>query len=156
MKYEAYMKSLQKEPSDKRCLLILDWKPFRSQVKGKPSTGSLENLSVQGKKLLTQTSLQDLGIVTKNHAIYQINQQISLKNKEVEPVGPVQVNIYQSNTYRKHLSRQHFIDGPRVPERQLVKDQQSYISVFLAYLRIPRRNQQQHPRHCNSVPYMDV
>ena len=29
------------------------------------------------------------------HAIYQNNEQTSLENKEVEPVQPVQMNIYQ-------------------------------------------------------------
>ena len=34
-KIKAYNKSLQKEPTVNRCLLILDLKPFRLQVKGK-------------------------------------------------------------------------------------------------------------------------
>ena len=54
----------------------------------------------------------------KNHAIYQNNKQISLKKKEVEPVEPVQKNIYQSNTYRKDLSWPHFDNEPRVQEKQ--------------------------------------
>ena len=59
-----------------------------------------QNLAVGGKKLLTQTSLQHLGMMTmKNYAIYQNNDFD--KNKEVEPVEPVQMNIYQSNNYRK-------------------------------------------------------
>ena len=44
-------------------------------------------------------------MVTEILAIYQNNELTSLKNKEVEPVEPVQMNIYQSNTYRKDLSR---------------------------------------------------
>ena len=48
------------------------------------------------------------------------------------PVKPVQMNIYQSNTYRKDLSWLHFDDEPWVQGRQQVKDQQSYISVFVA------------------------
>ena len=43
-------------------------------------------------------------MVTQKHAIYQNNEQTSLKNKEVEPVEPLQMNIYQSNTYRKDLN----------------------------------------------------
>ena len=58
-------------------------------------------------------------------------------NKEVEPVQPVQMNIYQSNTYRKDLSWLHFNNEPRFEERQQVKDQQSYISVSVAYPAIP-------------------
>ena len=38
-------------------------------------------------------------------------------NKEVEPVEPVQMNMYQSNTYRKDLSWLHLDDEPRVQER---------------------------------------
>ena len=42
----------------KRCLLILDLKPFRSYLKGKHSIGrEFQSLPVQGKKLLTETSL---------------------------------------------------------------------------------------------------
>ena len=40
----------------------------------------------------------------------------------------VQMNIYQSNTYRKDLSWLHFNNEPKVQERQQVKDQQSCIS----------------------------
>ena len=36
----------------------------------------------------------------RNHAIYQKNKYTSLENKEVEPAQLVQMNIYQSNTYR--------------------------------------------------------
>ena len=45
----------------------------------------------------------------------------------------VQMNIYQSNTYRKNLSWLHFDDEPRFQERQQIKEQQPYISVFAAY-----------------------
>ena len=58
-------------------------------------------------------------------------------NKEVELVEPVQMNIYQSNTYRKELSWLHFDDETRVQERQQVKDQQSCIPVSVA---IPSSN----------------
>ena len=58
-------------------------------------------------------------------------------NKKVEPVEPIQMNTYQSNTYRKDLSWLHFDDEPRVQERWQEKDQQSYISVFVAYLTFP-------------------
>ena len=46
------------------------------------------------------------------------NEWTSLEKKEVEPVEPVLKNIYQSNTYRKNLSWQHFDDEPRVQEKQ--------------------------------------
>ena len=48
----------------------------------------------------------------------------------MEPVEPVQMNIYQSNTYRKDLSWLHLDNEPRVQERQHVKDQQSSISFL--------------------------
>ena len=36
------------------------------------------------------------------------------KDKEVEPVETVQMNTYQSNTYRKDLTWLHFEDEPRI------------------------------------------
>ena len=36
---------------------------------------------------------------------------------EVEPAESVQMNMYQSNTYRKDLNWLHFGDEPRVQER---------------------------------------
>ena len=47
------------------------------------------------------------------------------------------MNIYQSDTHRKDWSWLHFSNETRVQERQQVKDQQSYISVFVACLTIP-------------------
>ena len=62
----AHRKSVQKEPTVKRCLLILNLKPLRSQVKGNNSIGrQFQSLAVRGKKLLTQTSLKHLGMVTE-------------------------------------------------------------------------------------------
>ena len=52
----------------------------------------------------------------------------------------VQMNIYQSNTYRKDLSWLHFNNEPMVQERQQVKDQQSCISTLVAYPTIPSSN----------------
>ena len=45
------------------------------------------------------------------------------KIEEVEPVQPVQMNIYQSNTCRKDLSWLHFDGEPMAQERYLVKGQ---------------------------------
>ena len=65
-KIKGYRKSNQKEPKVKRCLLILDSKPFRSSIKKKQSIGrEFQSLAVQEKKLLTQTSFQHLGMVTE-------------------------------------------------------------------------------------------
>ena len=47
------------------------------------------------------------------------------KNKEEEADLPVQINIYQSNTYRKDLSCLHLDNEPRVQQRLQVKDQQT-------------------------------
>ena len=47
---KAYRKSVYKEPTVKRCLLILDLKPLRSLVKGKHSIGrEFQRLAVRGK-----------------------------------------------------------------------------------------------------------
>ena len=50
------------------------------------------------------------------------NDQTSVENKEEEPLESVQMNIYQSNTFRKDLNWLHFEDDPRVQERQHVKE----------------------------------
>ena len=71
----------------------------------------------------------------------------------MEPVQPVETNIYQSNTYRKDVSWLHFDDEPRVQERQQVNDQKSYIFIFVTYLTIPSNNWEDQPRHDNSRPY---
>ena len=76
----------------------------------------------------------------KIHAINQNNKQTFLENKGVEPVEPVQMNIYQSNTYKKDLSWLHFDNEPKVQERQKGKDQKSCISIFVAYLTITSNN----------------
>ena len=87
----------------KRCLLILELKPLRSQVKGKHSVGrEFQSLVVQRKKLLTYPcNVQEWRL--KNQAIYQNNEYAFLEKKEVEQVEPVLKNICQSNTYRKGL-----------------------------------------------------
>ena len=43
-------------------------------------------------------------MVTKSQAISLNKESTSHDNKKVEPIEPVQINIYQSNTYRKDLS----------------------------------------------------
>ena len=53
-KIKAYRKYAKKEPRVKRCLLILDLKPFRSYIKGKHFIGrEFQSLAVRRKKLLT-------------------------------------------------------------------------------------------------------
>ena len=69
-------------------------------------------------------------MVTEKSCIYQNNEYTCLKNKKVEPVTLVQMNIYQSNAHRENLSWRHFDEEPRVHERKKVKDQQSCISVL--------------------------
>ena len=49
----------------------------------------------------------------------------------------VQMNIYQSNNYRKDLSWLHVDDEPGVQEKEQVMDQQSYKSVFAVHPLIP-------------------
>ena len=73
----------------------------------------------------------------KNQAIYQNNEQIPLEKKEVEPLEPVQLNIDQSSTYQEMLAGYISTMWPRLHEKQEVKDQQSYISVLVAFLTFP-------------------
>ena len=72
----------------------------------------------------------------------------------MEPIEPVQMNIYKSNNYRKDLSWLHFDDEPQIQERQQGKDQQSCISAFVYYLTISSLEHQ--PRHDNSTLCMAV
>ena len=83
------------------------------------------------------------------------NKQTSIENKQVEPVEAVQMSIYQSNTFRKDLSWLHFDNEPRVQERQQVKNQQSCISVFAAYLTVPCSNQE-HQQRRDNIPCMAI
>ena len=48
--------------------------------------------------------------------------QSIIENKEMEPAETVQMNIYQSNTYRKNLSWLYFNNEPWVQKSQQVKD----------------------------------
>ena len=75
---------------------------------------------------------------------------------KVEPVQPVHMNIFQSNTYRKDLLWLHFYDEPMFQERPQVKDQQCCISAFVAYPIIPSSNYEHKPKHDNSIPYMVI
>ena len=72
---------------------------------------------------------------------YTTDKQTALENEGVEPVEPVQMNFYQSGTYRKDLSWLHIGYEPRVQERQQGTEQQSCISVFLTYITISSSNQ---------------
>ena len=55
------------------------------------------------------------------------------KNDEVGSGQPVQINIYQSNNYRKGLYWLNFNNKPWVEERHQLKDQQSHTQVSIAY-----------------------
>ena len=50
------------------------------------------------------------------------------------------MKIFQINTYRKDLNWLHVVNEPRAQEREQVKDEQSYISVFEVYLTISSSN----------------
>ena len=60
------------------------------------------------------------------------------------------------NTYRKDLSWLHFDNEPRVWQSLQVKDQQSHIFIFIAYLTIPSSNYEYQPKDDNSIPCMAV
>ena len=80
-------------------------------------------------------------LVTSRNGDRKIMQSIRITSRSPSRIRKWnQLNIYQSNTYRKDLGWLHFDDEPRVQERQQVKDQQSYISVSVAYPAIPSSN----------------
>ena len=89
------------------------------------------------------------------HSI-RITSRPPSRKKEAEPVEPVLKNIYQSNTYRKDLSRPHFYDDSKVQEKQQAKDHQSCIFIFVACLTIPSNNYEHQARHDNSIPYVGI
>ena len=95
-------------------------------------------------------------MMIKNHGIYHNSEYTFLENKEVEQVQPVQMNIYQNNTYGKDLTWQCFSNEPRVQKWKLGKDQQSCISTFVAYLTCPSSNQEHQPRHDHGIPCIAV
>ena len=70
----------------------------------------------------------------------------------MEPVQLVQMNIYQTNTYRKDLSWLHFDDELMVQERQQVK----YNSPAYLFLKIIQQFQEaeHQPRYDNGISYM--
>ena len=86
------------------------------------------SIAEPGKKMQTYIVIKNLESDKKSCDL--LDQRVGLwnshENKEVKPVQPVQMNIYQSTIYRK--------DKSRIQERQQMKDQQSYISVSEAYL----------------------
>ena len=116
---------------------LLDLKLLRSYVIGKYSTGrEIQSLAVQGKKLLKNASLKCLrNGDSKIRQSTIINIGSSPKNEGAEPVQPVHMVIYQSNTYRKDLT--YFYDDQRPKERQQLFDQQSHIPTFVTYLIYP-------------------
>ena len=66
------------------------------------------------------------------------------------------MNIYHINTYRTDLHWLHFVNEPRAQEREEVNDQQSYISVFEAYLTVPSSSFEYQPRCDISIPCIGV
>ena len=151
-KIKAYTKSVLKESTVKRWLLILDFKPFTSQLKGKHCIGREFQRNCWHRHLITSRNGERkimLSIIITSRPPSRIkkwNQLIHFRWRSTKI-------IY---TYRKGLSWLHFDDEPRVKERLQVKDQQSCISVFVADLTIPSRNYVQQPRCDNSISCMAV
>ena len=69
---------------------------------------------------------------------------------EVEPVEPVQMNIYQSNTYRKDLSWLNFDNEPRVQE-SAVREGPTVLHIHFSSLSNYLKS-----THDNSIPCMTV
>ena len=94
-----YRKSVQKEHTVKRCLIILDLKPLRSQVKGKHFIGrEFQSLVVQGKKHRHHCNIQEW----RNHAIYQNNEQTSLEKKKWNQSSQFRRTSTKVYLYKRH------------------------------------------------------
>ena len=154
-KTKAFRKSLQKEPTVNRCLLILNLKPI--QIIGQRKALYRQRIPESSG---ARKETVDIDIfVTSRNSDRKIVQSIRITGRPTtrkKKVEPVPMNIYQSNTYRKDFSWLHFDDEPRVQERQQVKDPQSCLSVFVVYLTIPSSNQRHQPRRDNSIPCIAV
>ena len=55
------------------------------------------------------------------------------ENKEVVPVQPVQINIYQSDTYGKNLDWPHFVNKLKFQEKQQVYDWDKWMYGWREY-----------------------
>ena len=67
----------------------------------------------------------------------------------MEPVQPVQMNIYCTNTYRKDFRWLYFDSETRIQKKQQMKGQQSRIPVSVAYPTYQISNCEHWPRHDN-------
>ena len=67
----------------------------------------------------------------------------------MEPVQPVQMNIYCTNTYRKDFRWLCFDNETRIQEKQQMKGQQSRIPVSVAYPTYQSSNWEHWPWHGN-------
>ena len=132
------------------CLLILNLKSLRSQVKRK---GFPRQRIAESSYARKETVKIDIIILYTNN-----NRKImtSLENKDMTPVEQVQMNVNKSNTYRKDLTWLHLDNDPRVQEGQQVKEQQPCISFFVAYLTFSRSSQDYQSRYDNSIPYKTI
>ena len=114
------MKTVQKEPTGKRCLLIPDLKPFRSQVKGKHSAGrEFESLVVRDKKLWTYTSLQYPGMLTKkSFNLPEQQEDLPRKKRMYNQLSQFRRTCNKVINYRNNVTQLHFDNDPRVQKRQ--------------------------------------
>ena len=91
--------------------------------------GKSENLTIQWKSyidiLIRSTNVDRKTMQPKRMTFHE--------NRKMEPVWTVQMNIYQSNTYRKDLTSLNVNNEPKVQERQQMNNQQSNIPVSVAY-----------------------
>ena len=146
----THRKTDQKEAREKMCLLTLDLQQFKLDVKGKHSAGK-ELQSSRAWLCKERNCLHRHLIIPRNGDRNQNNEWISQKNQCVEPVRPVQMNIYLSNIYRKHLSWLNFNNEPRIQERQHVKDYHFYLPVSVACSTYPSSNWEAPAAHDNSI-----
>ena len=78
----------------------------------------------------------------KEHAAHYNNKWVCHENEEVEPVQPVQMKIYQSNTYRIELSLLHLYNEPKIKK---AVSERSTVPVSPACLTYPSSNQEHYP-----------
>ena len=148
-KNKAYRKSVQKNPTDRECLLILNFKPLRSYVKRKHSIRQRILLTVDIDILATSMN----GNRKIMQSIRITSRPPSSRIRKWNQFSQFRWTFAKVITRLKKLKLATFRRCNKVQERQQGKDEQSCILVFVT---IPSNNWKHQPRVDNSIPCMDV
>ena len=151
-KVKAYRKSIQKEDTVKRCLLILDLKV--SKIIGQWKAFYRHKIQ-ESSCVRKETVGMDI-LITSRNSDRKIMQYIRIASRPPSRIRKWNQFSQFSNTYGKDLSWLQFDDEPRVQGRQQVMDQQSCVTIFVAYPTIRSRNQKHQLRNDKSVSYMSA